>query len=160
MLLPLQCARPVREGQPAPSFTLTALDGHRVELVELKGKVAVLHFWATWCPPCLVELPELIRFSKNLDPDKVVLLPVCVDNAQPGEIKKFLSSWGFEITVYLDPGGNLARRYGTYRYPETYIIDAQGVVQRKIIGPGDWRLPKWARFLQMLSEKPEDASDG
>jgi len=160
VLLQLHCARPVREGEQAPAFSLTGLDGNRAELAEMRGKVVALHFWATWCPPCLTELPELIRFSKTLDPNKVVLLPVCVDSARPEEIRKFLRSWGFDIPVYLDPGGGTAHRYGTYRYPETYILDTRGVVRKKIIGPGDWRSEGWAQFLQNLFEQKGDASVG
>lgn len=149
----LHCINPVRVGQKAPEFSLSSLNGGAVNLHDLQGKVVVLHFWATWCPPCLEELPQLIRFHKGLTKNNVALLPVCVDSMDPEIIRKFLAAWGFDMPVYLDPGGSLAHRYGTYRYPETYILDPKGVVKRKIVGPGDWDSPAWARFLQNLHQK-------
>ena len=148
----IQCTSPVQVGQPAPEFSLAGLDGHRAVLNDLGGKVVVLHFWATWCPPCLEELPELAGFHKRLKNNGVVLLPVCVDSTGPENIRRFLDSWGFDLPVYLDPGARLAHKYGTFRYPETYVLDAQGVVRRKIVGPGDWSSPSWAQFLQKYSK--------
>ena len=142
-----QCSNPVQIGQKAPGFTLQDLTGRSVSLQDLSGKVVLLHFWATWCPPCLTELPALIRFSKGLNPDKFALLAVCVDDTGPEAVGAFLESWGFEIPALLDKGGRLARKYGTYRYPETYILDREGFLQKKIVGAGDWNSPKWVQFL-------------
>ena len=143
----LQCTRPVQVGQKAPDFVLEDMKGGSVSLGELRGKVVFLHFWATWCPPCLVELPGLQRFVEGLDKGQVALLAVCVDNERPSRIGDFLKSWGAEIPVYLDPGGSLARRFGTIRFPETYILDHEGCVCRKVIGAGDWKISKWAHIL-------------
>jgi len=142
-----QCSRPVQVGQKAPDFVLKDLQGGSVSLGELRGKVVFLHFWATWCPPCLVELPGLQRFVEGLDKGQYALLAVCVDNERPARIGDFLKSWGTAIPVYLDPGGSLARRFGTVRFPETYILDHEGVVCRKVIGAGDWKMSKWAHIL-------------
>lgn len=146
-VLLLQCSRPVQVGQQAPDFVLEDLKGGSVSLGELRGKVVFLHFWATWCPPCLVELPGLQRFVEGLDRGQVALLAVCVDNERAARIGDFLKSWGAEIPVYLDPGGSLARRFGTIRFPETYILDHEGWVCGKVIGAGDWEMSKWAHIL-------------
>jgi|GEM_PF-1102674 len=143
----LQCTRPVQVGQKAPDFVLEDLKGGSVSLGDLHGKVVFLHFWATWCPPCLVELPGLQRFVEGLDKGQVALLAVCVDNERPARIGDFLKSWGTAIPVYLDPGGSLARRFGTIRFPETYILDHEGRVCRKVIGAGDWEMSNWAHIL-------------
>ena len=135
-LLLLQCTRPVQVGQKAPDFVLEDLKGGSLSLGDLRGKVVFLHFWATWCPPCLVELPALLRFVEGLDKGTYALLAVCVDNERPARISDFVQSWGTEIPVYLDPGGVLARRYGTIRFPETYVLDREGGVCSKVIGPG------------------------
>ena len=148
----LQCTRPVQVGQKAPDFVLEDLKGGSVSLGELRGKVVFLHFWATWCPPCLVELPGLQRFVEGLDKGQYVLLAVCVDNERPARIGDFLKSWGAEIPVYLDPGGSLARRFGTIRFPETYILDREGGVWRKVIGSDDWKTSKWAHILHACAE--------
>jgi peroxiredoxin len=159
----LQCTRPVQVGQKAPAFVLENLRGGSVSLGELRGKVVFLHFWATWCPPCLVELPALTRFVEALDQRRVALLAVCVDNERPGRIKEFMRGMGDQIPTYLDPGGSLARKYGTLRFPETYILDQEGVVCRKVIGAGDWKMSKWARILHSCGEKTQmggSAGDG
>ena len=148
-----QCSRPVQIGEKAPDFTLHDLAGRSVSLEELSGKVVILHFWATWCPPCLTELPALLRYYEKLNPDKFVLLAICVDNSGPESVGAFLKSWGLEMSAYLDKGGRLARRYGTFRYPETYIVDPEGLVQKKIIGAGDWNSQNGVQFLQGLVQK-------
>jgi len=143
----------LQEGEVAPPFRLQGLDGGSLSLAELKGKVVVLHFWATWCPPCLEELPRLFTFSGKQDPEKYMLVPVSVDRTGPGSVIKFLDSWGLEPRGYLDPGGKLAKKYGTIRYPETYILDPQGILRKKVIGAGDWNVSSWERFLQQFSEE-------
>ncbi len=151
----VQCSRGVEVGQKAPNFILKDLKGGTVSLGELRGKVVFLHFWATWCPPCLVELPGLVRFANSLDRKEVVLLAVCVDNERPAKIEDFLRSWGEKVPVYLDPGGSLARRFGTFRFPETYILDHEGGVCRKVIGAGDWKMSKWAHILHTCAGRPD-----
>ena len=146
------CTSPVGPGDPAPEFALPGLDGGNARLGELKGKLVFLHFWATWCPPCLDELPQFEGFIKRADPGKAAFLAVCVDSAGAEEVRKFLTSWGLSLPVYLDPGGKLARRYGTVRYPETYVLDQQGVVRMKVVGAGDWASQSWAQFLQKFSQ--------
>jgi peroxiredoxin len=146
------CASPVAPGDPAPEFSLAGLDGGTVHLADLRGKIGFLHFWATWCPPCLEELPQFQGFIRRADADKAVFLAVSVDRVGPDEVRKFLSSWGLSVPVYLDPGGKLARRYGTIRYPETYVLDEQGIIRMKVVGAGDWASQTWAQFLQNLSQ--------
>ena len=161
----LHCTRPVQVGQKAPDFVLEGLGGGSVSLGgDLRGKVVFLHFWATWCPPCLIELPGLTRFVKELNQEKYALLAVCVDSESPSKIREFLQGWGAEIPVYLDPGGSLARKYGTLRFPETYILDHSGVVCKKVIGAGDWKASKWAHILHTCAagvrrEKTESDAD-
>ena len=158
-----QCTRPVQVGQKAPDFVLESLTGDSLSLRDLRGKVVFLHFWATWCPPCLVELPGLTRFVETLDTGTYALLAVCVDNENPARISEFLGGWGTDVPVFLDPGGELARKYGTLRYPETYVLDREGVVCRKVIGAGDWQMSKWAQILHICAgnmEKERKGPDG
>ena len=144
----LHCRPPVQVGDPAPDFSVMGLDGHTVQLRDLKGKTVLLHFWATWCPPCVVELPELAGFIRRADPDKVALLAVCVDETGADDIRAFLSAWGLVLPVYLDPGGRLSERFGTHRYPETYVLDPEGFVRNKLVGAAGWKSPAWAHLLQ------------
>jgi len=146
-VLLLQCRPSLQPGDPAPRFSLPGLDGRTVRLQDLEGKVVLLHFWATWCRPCLLELPELEGFFRKADPDRVALLAVCVDEISPADLRGFLDTWGLRLPVYLDPGGKLARTCGTFRYPETYVLDSGGLVKRKIVGNGNWNSAAGARFL-------------
>jgi len=149
------CTRPLREGEPAPEFRLEGLDGATVSLADLGGKVVCLHFWATWCPPCLEELPRLMAFAAKQDPNRFVLLPVSVDRGGPEQVRSFLRSWGLDTRAYLDRGGKIAREYGTIRYPETYILGPRGKLRRKIVGAEDWDPAKWERFLQKVIQEDE-----
>jgi hypothetical protein len=94
-----------------------------------------------------------MRFVQGLEKGQYALLAVCVDNERPERIEEFMRGWGAEIPAYLDPGGFLARKYGTFRFPETYILDQAGVVCGKVIGPGDWEMSKWAHILHACAGK-------
>lgn len=156
----LQCTQPVQVGQKAPDFVLESLRGTSVSLAALRGKVVILHFWATWCPPCLTELPAIMRFVEALDEGKYTLLAVCVDNEDPRRIREFLHAWGADVPAYLDPGGSLARRYGTVRFPETYVLDQEGVVCQKVIGAGDWTILDQAHILHNCTVNTDERKMG
>lgn len=160
LCLTLQCTRPVQVGQKAPDFVLESMTGDSLSLEDLRGKVVFLHFWATWCPPCLIELPVLTRFVETLDKGEYTLLAVCVDNENPARIREFLGGWGADVPTFLDPGGRLARKYGTLRFPETYVLDRKGVVCNKVIGPGDWQISKWAQILHKCAAKTDQEAKG
>jgi peroxiredoxin len=142
-------------GDRAPEFAVLRLSGESVSLRDFQGKNVFVHFWATWCPPCLVELPALGRFSARLEQDRFAVLAVCVDRAEPWKIKQFLEAGGYDLPVYLDPGGRIAASFGTLKFPETYVIGSEGKVLRKIIGPGDWDDPSWERILQSLAPRAD-----
>lgn len=156
----VQCNRPVEVGQKAPDFVLSDLKGASVSLEALRGQWVFLHFWATWCPPCLVELPALMRFVEGLEGETCTLLAVCVDDQPPARIRAFLRSWGAEVPVYLDPGGSLAKQYGTFRFPETYVLDPEGKLCSKVIGAGEWKISEWARILHTCAAKPSGVRRG
>jgi len=105
-------------------------------------------------------LPGLTRFVEQLEEGEYVLLAVCVDNERPSKISDFLQAWGEDMPVYLDPGGLLARRYGTIRFPETYILGPDGVVCRKVIGAGNWNMSEWAHILHRCAGKNDNENKG
>jgi cytochrome c biogenesis protein CcmG/thiol:disulfide interchange protein DsbE len=140
--------RPRMVGEAAPVFTVQDAD-RRVALNELRGKVVVLNFWATWCPPCVDEMPSLVALQNRMG-DKVVVLAVSVDQDKAA-YDKFLRD--FQITNLLTVRDEQAKSnlmYGTTRFPETFIIDANGVLQRKIVGPIDWSRPEMVDYLVKL----------
>lgn len=118
-------------------FELTTLDGERVRLSDLRGKTVFLNFWATWCPPCVEEMPSLRRLYERLSghPD-FVFLAVSTDE-EWAAVRRFFEREPAPFSVLLDPKGEIARRYGTTKFPETYVI-RDGEVLGHIIGPRDW----------------------
>jgi cytochrome c biogenesis protein CcmG, thiol:disulfide interchange protein DsbE len=153
ILLALFCscyggARPPRIGTQAPDFTAQDSD-KKISLTDLRGKVVVLNFWATWCPPCVEEMPSLIQMSQKLQDKGVVVLGVSVDVDQDA-YRKFLAEHKVSFLTVRDGDHKVPDLYGTFRWPETYIIGRDGIVRRKFIGPVDWNSPEVVDFLTKL----------
>jgi cytochrome c biogenesis protein CcmG/thiol:disulfide interchange protein DsbE len=117
-------------GKPAPSFTLMDLDGQVVGLEDLKGKPVVLNFWATWCQPCIVEHPVLLAGARRYA-GQVEFLGVIYQD-KPELIRRFMQERGAWGPALIDPEVEVAIAYGVYGAPETFFIDAQGIIVAKI----------------------------
>lgn len=137
--------RPPRIGTPAPDFTLQDSD-HKVSLSDYRGKVVLLNFWATWCPPCIIEMPSLIALQQKMKDKDVVILGVSIDEDEAA-YHKFLKNYGVNFVTVLDKDRKTPSLYGTFGWPETYIIDRQGVVRRKFIGAAEWTSPEIVEFI-------------
>ncbi len=122
-------------GKPAPAFTLTDLDGRVVGLEGLKGKPVVINFWSTWCPPCIVEHPVLLAGARRYA-GQVEFLGVIYQD-KPELIRSFMQQRGSWGPALIDPEVEVAIAYGVYGAPETFFIDAQGIIVEKITGPVD-----------------------
>jgi len=137
----------VVEGADAPAFTVVADNGATIGVPNFGGKVLVLNFWATWCPPCVEETPSLSQFAAQFKDKGVVVLALSVDRDEK-VYRAFLDKYkpafltARDFTVHAD--------YGTFMYPETYIIDARGKVQMKIPEGADWNDPRLAQFVGSL----------
>ena len=133
----------------APDFTVQDGD-RRVALRSLRGKVVVLNFWATWCPPCVDEIPSLVKMQEQLR-DQVTVLAVSVDEDEP-TYRKFMRDYGAEgLLGVREPSRASAALYGTTGFPETYIIDRNGIVQRKLVGPVNWTDPEMLAYLRQVA---------
>jgi cytochrome c biogenesis protein CcmG/thiol:disulfide interchange protein DsbE len=141
-------SRPPRIGSPAPDFTVQDAD-RKISLSDLHGKLVVLNFWATWCAPCVEEMPSLVQLQQRMKNKGVTVLAVSVD-VDDSAYHKFLTDHKIDLLTARDPDQKSNRLYGTFRYPETYIIDRNGVVRRKFIGAVDWGLPEIVDFLSKL----------
>jgi cytochrome c biogenesis protein CcmG/thiol:disulfide interchange protein DsbE len=141
-------SRPPRIGSPAPDFTVQDAD-RKISLSDLRGKLVVLNFWATWCAPCVEEMPSLVQLQQRMKDKGVTVLAVSVD-VDDSAYHKFLTDHKIDLLTARDPDQKSNRLYGTFRYPETYIIDRNGVVRRKFIGAVDWGLPEIVDFLNKL----------
>lgn len=139
---------PSLRGRPAKDFQLT-LDGKSERLSDLRGKVVVLNFWATWCPPCVDEAPSLNQLQKRIAPLGGMVLGVSVDEDQ-ATYENFLRTYNISFPTYRDPSKQIAVNYGTTMYPETYIIDRRGRLDRKIVGPQDWSSPELTAYLDSV----------
>jgi len=140
--------RPPRIGTAAPDFTVQDSE-HAVSLSQLKGKVVVLNFWATWCPPCIEEMPSLVRMQQRMQPKGVTVLAVSVD-VDDSKYRRFLKDHNVNLLSVRDPDQKSNALYGTFKFPETYIIDRNGVMRRKFIGAVDWTEPEIIDFLGKL----------
>jgi peroxiredoxin len=141
-------SRPSRIGSHAPDFTVR--DSERsVTLSQLKGQVVVLNFWATWCPPCIEEMPSLVQMQERMKPRGVTVLAVSVD-ADEHSYRRFLREHNVNLLAVRDADQKSNELYGTFKFPETYIIDRNGVVRRKFIGAVDWTDPEVMDFLGKL----------
>jgi len=133
-------------GAPAPEFILQDLNGRSWNLSEMKGQVVFVNFWATWCPPCREEMPSMQRLADSLPKDAFKMLAI-LNRDTPANAELFVKKLGMTIPVLNDMGNNIGPLYGLTGLPETYIIDKQGVLREKFIGPAQWDSP---RFVQMM----------
>lgn len=139
-------SHPHQTGLPAPDFTLA--EGSRtVHLASYRGKIVVLNFWATWCKPCIAELPSLMALQQQLPSVQVIAVSVDED---PQAYKDYLVDHKITLLTVNDPAHHSADLYRTDRWPETYVIDQHGVIRRKFIGAQDWTSPEIVEYLQRL----------
>ena len=122
---------PIVDG-PAPGFSLVDLDGQPVDMNELRGRPVMINFWATWCRPCVVEHPVLQAVSRRYEGRAHFIGIVYQDD--PELIRDFIARRGGWGRTLLDPDGETAIAYGVYGAPETFFIDADGTVVRKVTG--------------------------
>lgn len=120
-------------GQPAPAFDLRSLEGERVALDTLAGAPVVLNFWATWCQPCIAEHPVLVEYAQRYAGRVHFVGVVYQDDSEL--IRSFVERRGAWGPSLVDPGSEVAIRYGVYGAPETFFIDRDGIVRRKVTGP-------------------------
>jgi peroxiredoxin len=147
----------LRPGAEAPVFRLPSLSGPEVDLASYRGKVVVLNFWATWCPPCVAEMPSLERLHRALGPEGLAVVTVSTDEDEE-ELRDFVKRHSLTVPVLLDPGGRVAAgRYRTTGYPETFVLDRGGRLLHQYVGPAEWDTPDaLAHFRSLLG--PEVAT--
>ena len=142
--------RVVNAGDAAPAVQVVTETGKRVSLSNFGGKLLVLNFWASWCAPCVDEAPSLDAFQREMAPQGVVVLGVSIDRNEK-MYQRFLKDYNISFEVSRDPEWELNTRYGTFQFPETYLIDASGRVREKIISTQNWMDPAFlARVRKML----------
>jgi cytochrome c biogenesis protein CcmG, thiol:disulfide interchange protein DsbE len=139
--------RVVSAGDQAPEFSLTADNGRTISLPNFGGKVLVLNFWASWCGPCIEETPSLSAFAQEYAPKGVVVFGVSVDKDE-NAYRSFLQKFKPPFPTVRD--SKLHADYGTFMYPETYIIDAHGKVVQKYAEAVDFSSPQVMQYINSL----------
>ena len=139
----------VEVGDAAPDFNITADDGSGLRLDDYRGKYVLLNFWATWCPPCVQEMPSLSALHDRFKDEGLVVLGVSVDEEKE-EYDRFLDARPVSFPTARDPERSASSVYGTVKYPETYLIDSEGTVIRKYVGPEKWARPEILNYLDSL----------
>jgi peroxiredoxin len=130
---------PLTVGKAAPDFSLPDLNDKTVRLSDYRGKVVFLNFWATWCKPCREEMPSMEVLYKSFERDGFVVLAVSIDRVTTKkDIPPFVNSMNLTFPVLVDSWGQTDKRYKLMGVPETYIIDQDGILREKVIGPRDW----------------------
>jgi peroxiredoxin len=121
-------------GEPAPDFQFQGLDGQPTSLSALQGSPVLINFWATYCSPCVVEMPYLQEIYYGWQEKGLVLLAINIGES-PEEVQAFLQSQGLFLPVLLDSGGAATAQYGVSRIPTTFFIDSEGIIQEVHVGP-------------------------
>ena len=129
---------PVVRGTAAPGFEAPLLDGREVvDLDAYRGRVVLVNFWATWCKPCEDEMPAMERLYGELSPLGFELLAISVDKSAP-EVASFRERLDLSFPILLDPDEEISRAYQTTGYPESFLIDRDGTVLERYVGPREW----------------------
>jgi len=132
--------RVVEQGDKAPSFAVVTEKGQKITAADFGGKLLVLNFWATWCPPCVEETPSLSEFARSVQKDGIVVVAVSVDKNEAA-YRKFLQQVQPGFQTARDPEADVPARFGTFKWPETYVIDRNGMVRQKYISNRNWMDP-------------------
>ncbi len=134
-------------GNPAPDFTLVDLQGKTWTLSQLKGQVVFVNFWATWCPPCVNEMPSMQNLYEMLPKDRFKMLALLY-NDDPVVAENFVEKFDITIPVLHDRDNLISRKYGLTGVPETFVVDKKGLIREKVIGPAHWDAPDAVQILR------------
>ena len=145
----------VGRGTPAPDFSLPTVDSDRlISLSDLRGNVVLVNFWATWCKPCEDEMPAMERLYRGLHPLGFELLTISVGE-KASVVEPFLDRLGVTFPVLLDGDKRVAIEWQTFAFPESLLVDRDGTVLERYVGPRDWDAPAYvARVRRLLDASP------
>jgi peroxiredoxin len=143
--------KPVAVGEHTRTFQLPDLQGKLQGLP--KGKVMLLNFWATWCPPCRKEVPSMVDLYEKLKDKGFAIVAVSVDRSR-SDVVNFVKTYNMNFTVLHDMDSSVSRQYGVFRYPETFIVDKKGVIRQHLNGAVDWSDKAYISYLEKLLAEP------
>ena len=144
---------PLDTGAPAPVFAYPTLGGDTIALRDLRGEVVLLNIWATWCPPCVREMPSMQRLYQELGDQGLRIIAVSVD--APGalrDVRSFVHEYGLEFDILVDPTGGIQDAYAVTGLPTSFLIDRNGRIRRKVIGAAEWDVGEYLQAVRELLE--------
>jgi cytochrome c biogenesis protein CcmG, thiol:disulfide interchange protein DsbE len=146
---------PVEPGRPAPAYEVYSLIGDTLHIADYKGSVVVLNVWATWCAPCVREMPALERLHQKLGPRGLEIIAVSVDTTPDADVavRNFRDRFGLTFPLLRDPTGDIQTAYAVSGLPTTFIIDRRGRIQQKLLGAREWDGEEMVAQLEKLLEK-------
>jgi peroxiredoxin len=145
---------PIEAGLPAPDFTFPGINGKMVSLSDYRGKVVLINIWATWCTPCVDEMPSMEKLYQKLKGEDFEILAVSIDFLGLKVVAPFMKKHKLTFPALIDSAGTIRIAYRTTGIPESFIIDKDGILVKKIIGPLDWAPSEVLRFFHDLIQKP------
>jgi peroxiredoxin len=134
----------------APDFAVPDLAGQAVRLSAYRGQVVLVNLWATWCPPCREEMPSMEKLHEKLKDRGFVLLAVSQDEGGIDGVRQFVEQMKLTFRVLVDPDGEVGRKFGVWGYPESFLVDRDGRIVERVIGPRDWAAPTQIAAIEAL----------
>lgn len=150
---PLAPAELAVVGEPAPNFTLQDAYGKSYTLAELRDKVVMINFWATWCPPCRAEMPSMEKLNRLMAGEDFIMLAVNIESNGRQVVPQFMEKVPHSFPVLFDEQGVVQQLYGVYKFPETYIVRKDGIIDDKVIGAIDWAHPETVAYFRSLAQE-------
>jgi len=150
---------PTLEGTPAPAFELRDESGVPVSLEDFRGKLVFLNFWATWCAPCVQEIPDMMALNGRFQGRLFQMLAVSV-NTEWSDVEEFYQEHSVDLPTLLDPGRQASSEYRVFAFPETFLINGEGMVVRKFVGAMKWTDPQFIAEVENLLQIEEQRTFG
>jgi len=143
-------AAEAKEG--APFFSLKDLSGVERTVNDYRGRVVLLNFWATWCMPCRIEMPDLEKLYRSLEDRGFVVVGISSDVFGARKVEPFVRKLGLTFPILLDPDSITTELYGAFKLPITYLVDREGNLVSRFVGPKDWTGAEMSGRIQALLE--------
>lgn len=146
--------KPIQPGLEVPDFAFPDINGKQISLSDHKGKVVLVNIWATWCPPCRQEMPSMQRLYEKFKGENFEILAVSIDSEGREAVAPFMQKMHLTFPALLDPGETIIPLYGITGVPESFIVDKDGRLVEKIVGPMNWATPEVFSLFKDLMQKP------
>ena len=144
---------PIKTGLRAPDFTFPDINGKMASLSDYRGKVVLINIWATWCPSCVDEMPSMEKLYQKLKGEKFEILAVSIDSPGVKTVAPFMKKYKLTFPALIDSAGIIRMDYRTTGVPESFIIDKDGILVKKVIGSLDWTRPEVLELFHDLIKK-------